>query len=107
MIIKGKAAKLSEKESDEYFQSRPRGSRLGAHASRQSTEIPSREYLENILKDLELKYEGKEIPKPVYWGGYLISPESFEFWQGRKNRLHDRIRYEQHKGNWKFVRLAP
>lgn len=107
VIIKGKASKLSEEESEEYFQSRPRGSRLGAIASNQSTVISSRDQLEDKLKKLELEYKDKEIPKPEYWGGYLISPESIEFWQGRKNRLHDRIIYRKVNGNWKYERLAP
>ncbi len=107
VIIKGKASKISEKKSEEYFQTRPRGSQLGAIASKQSSVISSREHIEERLRKLETEYKGKEIPKPLYWGGYLISPESFEFWQGRKNRLHDRILYKEVNGNWKYERLAP
>lgn len=107
VIIEGKAEKLSEAESEEYFHSRPRGSQLGAQVSLQSSVIPSREVLESKISDLEKDYEGKMIPKPVYWGGYLINPEVFEFWQGRKNRLHDRIRYRSNEENWIVERLAP
>lgn len=107
IIIKGIAEKTSEEESQIYFNSRPRGSQLGALASHQSTEIPSREYLENRLQELELEYEDKEIPKPKYWGGYNIVPKEYEFWQGRANRLHDRIRYTREDRQWKFNRLAP
>ncbi|HET8885474.1 MAG TPA: pyridoxamine 5'-phosphate oxidase [Salinimicrobium sp.] len=107
IIIKGIAEKVSEEESEFYFQSRPRGSQLGAHASNQSSEISSREELDKHLQKLEVEYEGKEIPKPNYWGGYNISPSEYEFWQGRKNRLHDRIRYKLIEDNWQINRLAP
>lgn len=108
VIIKGNAEKVAEKTADDYFSSRPRGSRLGALASNQSEVIPSRDYLDNKLKQLENEYEGKEIPRPEHWGGFLVRPVSIEFWQGRKNRLHDRIRYTLISGeNWKMERLAP
>ncbi|MXN92916.1 pyridoxamine 5'-phosphate oxidase [Flavobacterium sp. Sd200] len=108
VIIKGVAEKVSGNASDGYFESRPVGSRLGAMVSPQSEVISSREYLEGILKDLEQKYEGKEIPRPDYWGGYLVRPVTVEFWQGRPNRLHDRIRYSQQEDfGWKAERLAP
>lgn len=107
VIIKGKAEKTSEEKAIEYFKSRPRGSQLGALASDQSSEIESREVLDNKLKELEEEYKDKEIPKPEFWGGFLIRPENFEFWQGRSNRLHDRIFYSKDQGNWKFKRLAP
>ncbi|MCM4159036.1 pyridoxamine 5'-phosphate oxidase [Antarcticibacterium flavum] len=107
VIIKGKAEKYSEEKAIEYFNSRPRGSQLGAWASNQSSEIKSREVLENRLKELEEEYEGKEVPKPDSWGGYLVRPIDFEFWQGRPNRLHDRIYFEVKDNHWKFKRLAP
>jgi len=107
VIIKGKAEKTSEVKAIEYFNSRPRGSQLGALASDQSSEIESREVLDNKLLELEEKYKDKEIPKPEFWGGFLIRPENYEFWQGRSNRLHDRIFYSKDQGNWKFKRLAP
>lgn len=108
VIIKGTATKIPENMSDGYFESRPIGSKLGAIVSEQSEVIPSREVLEVELKELEKKYEQKEIPRPEYWGGYLVSPASIEFWQGRPNRLHDRLRYTlQEDYNWKIERLAP
>ena len=107
VIIKGKAAKIGHEESEEYFHSRPKGSQLGANASNQSRIIPSREFLEKRLEDLEKEYENREVPKPDYWGGYLVKPFSFEFWQGRKSRLHDRILFSSEKANWKIERLAP
>lgn len=108
IIIKGKAQKIAENLSDGYFESRPDGSKLGAIASAQSAVIPSREVLETRLKDLEEAYRGKEIPRPQNWGGYLIAPVSMEFWQGRPNRLHDRLLYTLQPGlDWKLERLAP
>lgn len=108
VIIKGKAEKTSENISDGYFESRPTGSRLGAVVSPQSQVIPSREYLEDNLKQLETEFAGKDIPRPEHWGGYLVRPVEVEFWQGRANRLHDRIRYTlQGDFSWKAERLAP
>ena len=108
VIIKGTAEKIAENLSDGYFESRPTGSQLGAIVSDQSNVIPSREYLEKELSKLEKKYDGKEIQRPDYWGGYLVRPISMEFWQGRPNRLHDRIRYAlQEDFDWKIERLAP
>lgn len=108
IIIKGKAEKIAENLSDGYFESRPEGSKLGAIVSDQSSVIESREVLEIELKKLEKKYKGKEIERPDYWGGYLVKPVSIEFWQGRDNRLHDRIRYTlQADYDWKIERLAP
>jgi pyridoxamine 5'-phosphate oxidase len=108
VIIKGVAEKLAVNLSDGYFESRPEGSKLGAMVSDQSRVIPSREYLEQALSDLEIKYHGKEIPRPDFWGGFLVRPQSIEFWQGRPNRLHDRLRYELEADfNWKLERLAP
>lgn len=108
IIIKGKAEKLAENLSDGYFESRPDGSKLGAWASNQSDVVSSRAELDNKLKKYEEKFKGTEIPRPDYWGGFLVKPVSIEFWQGRPNRMHDRIRYTLDKDfNWKKERLAP
>lgn len=108
IIIKGKAEKIAANLSDGYFESRPDGSKLGAIVSEQSSVISSREDLEKELFTLEKKYEGEEIERPDWWGGYIVKPISMEFWQGRPNRLHDRIRYTlQEDYDWKMERLAP
>ncbi|WP_053977687.1 pyridoxamine 5'-phosphate oxidase [Mangrovimonas xylaniphaga] len=108
IIIKGKAEKIAENLSDGYFESRPRGSQLGAMVSNQSEVVKDREELETKLKNLELEYEGKEIPRPDYWGGFIVKPVEIEFWQGRPNRLHDRIRCVLDADyNWIKQRLAP
>ena len=108
VIIKGNAEKIATNLSDGYFESRPRGSQLGAHASLQSTVVSSREVLENQLKTLEEKFQNKSIPRPEFWGGFIVKPIEIEFWQGRANRLHDRIRYQlQSDLNWKIERLYP
>jgi len=108
VIIKGIAEKTTAQLSDNYFDSRPDGSKLGAIVSKQSSVIASRLYLEDKLKELETEFAGKEIPRPPFWGGFLVRPTEVEFWQGRPNRLHDRIRYAlQDDFNWKIERLAP
>ena len=107
VIIKGIAKKVDTQVSDNYFHSRPVGSQLGAMVSPQSQVIDSREFLEKNLKNLEQQFEGKEIPRPEHWGGILVEPVSIEFWQGRANRLHDRIRYTLNDFDWKMERLAP
>ena len=108
IIIKGTAEKIAENLSDGYFESRPIGSQLGALASHQSEVIGNRMMLDDKLKNLEEKYQGKEIPRPKYWGGYIVKPIEMEFWQGRPNRMHDRIRYQlQEDYNWKIDRLQP
>ncbi len=108
VIIKGIAEKASTIISDNYFASRPEGSKLGAIVSNQSEVIESRLVLENKLKQLELEFEGKQIERPSNWGGFLIRPIQVEFWQGRPNRLHDRIRYTLHNEYyWNIERLAP
>ena len=108
VIIKGIAEKTPTNISDGYFESRPDGSKFGAIVSNQSEVIPSRALLEDKLKQLELDYQGKEILRPEFWGGFLIKPVEVEFWQGRPNRLHDRIRYQlQSNYSWKTDRLSP
>ena len=108
VIIQGIAEKTSENISDNYFNSRPNGSKLGAIVSNQSEIIPSRNSLEIQLKQLEQDFQNKEIPRPKHWGGFLVKPISVEFWQGRPNRLHDRIRFQlQADFSWKIDRLAP
>jgi pyridoxamine 5'-phosphate oxidase len=105
--IEGRAVRLSGEESDAYFASRPRGSRLGAWASEQSRPVENRSILEERVKALEAEYEGREIPRPAFWGGYRVQPDSIEFWQGRENRLHDRLVYGRIGGGWKMQRLQP
>ncbi len=108
VIIKGEVSKISEAESDAYFQSRPKGSQLGAVVSHQSEPIETRELLENQLKQLEQAYSSKPVERPKVWGGYIVKPISVEFWQGRPNRLHDRILFklQDHK-TWSKTRLQP
>ena len=108
IIIKANMERIAENLSDGYFASRPRGSQLGAAVSPQSEMVPNREFLEKKLSELEKYFEGKEIPRPENWGGYIAQPYEMEFWQGRPNRLHDRILYElQPDFDWKKSRLAP
>ena len=106
--ISGKVEKVSAGESDEYFNSRPEGSRIGAWASPQSHVIASREIIEANIVKYEKQFSGGEISRPPHWGGYIVIPATIEFWQGRPNRLHDRIQYSRSKDeNWQVVRLAP
>lgn len=106
--VEGIVKKADEKDSDEYFNSRPEGSRLGAWASPQSQVIANRSVLEQNEIDLARQYEGKTIPRPDHWGGYVIDPQRIEFWQGRASRLHDRICFEKSgQGLWTKFRLAP
>lgn len=105
--IEGVVEKTSRKDTEAYFQSRPLESKLGAWASRQSSVIPGRGVLEQKMTDLQEKYRDQEIPVPPTWGGFRIEPVVFEFWQGRANRLHDRIRYTLDGGVWTIERLSP
>lgn len=105
--IEGTVEKISDTDSDSYFEVRPTKSKLGAWASPQSKVIPNRTYLEKLMLDFELKFAGKDISRPKDWGGYIVKPYLFEFWQGRSNRLHDRIQYLLQNNNWLIERLAP
>ena len=108
VIIIGSAEKVSAQESDDYFAARPWGSQIGATASAQSTELDSRQTLEKRYAEIAEKYpEGSVVPRPEFWGGYLVRPVSIEFWQGRTSRLHDRILYARDGSGWKIARLAP
>lgn len=105
--IEGKIRKIPKAESQRYFDTRPVESRIAAWASEQSKKIPDREYLEKRIKEFEKKFTGKKIPVPPNWGGFRLVPDYFEFWQGRENRLHDRICYKKVNKNWRIFRLAP
>ena len=105
VIVEGICSKITNKESDKYFYSRPIDSQIGAIISDQSSEIPNRDYIENKFDSL--KSDNTEILRPLNWGGYIINPISIEFWQGRKNRLHDRILYYKNDNSWLFKRLSP
>jgi pyridoxamine 5'-phosphate oxidase len=106
--ITGLIEKISGKQSDEYFQSRPESSRIGAWASPQSRVIEDRQWLDEKFNELVNKMEGTPIPRPLHWGGYIVKPVVIEFWQGRPSRLHDRIQYSlDENGVWKIERLAP
>ena len=105
--IAGPVERVSREQSDAYFQGRPEGSKLGAWVSRQSTPVSGRAELESLLADREKEFAGKPIPTPPYWGGYRLTPLTIEFWQGRPNRLHDRLRYVRSGETWRLERLAP
>lgn len=106
--IEGRVEKVSEEESDAYFAERPRGSQIGAWVSEQSEVIEGRETLEQLKADFEQQFEVSEVPRPPKWGGYRVVPESIEFWQGRRNRLHDRLRYRKTESEtWIIERLSP
>jgi pyridoxamine 5'-phosphate oxidase len=106
--VEGRVEHLCTCESDKYFESRPRESQRAALASPQSEPIESRERLEGRMQEVEAEYEGRDIPRPPHWGGYRVIPVAVEFWQGRENRLHDRLRYtRQTDGAWLIERLAP
>ncbi len=105
--IQGAVEKISDEMSDQYFKSRPAGSKLGAWSSKQSSVIESRDVLKENLRSFEKKFSNSEIPRPSHWGGYRVTPHRFEFWQGRLNRLHDRIVYRFEGENWVIERLSP
>lgn len=106
--LSGRVSRVSVEESEEYFRSRPAGSQLGAWVSRQSQVVSGRKSLEDKLEELTQQYQTKPVPLPPYWGGYRLAPEMIEFWQGRPNRLHDRLRYTLQPGNsWLIERLSP
>ncbi len=106
VIVKGKVSEISREESNEYFQTRPYGSRISAWVSNQSQVIKNREVLEQKVKEFMEKYP-EEVPMPDYWGGYILKPESVEFWQGRPSRLHDRIRFTKKENSWIIERISP
>ena len=107
VIVEGTVAKVPREESEAYFHSRPRASQLAAWVSQQSSIISSRSVLEDSMKMLEQKYAGRDVPLPPHWGGWRLVPETVEFWQGRRSRLHDRLRYRRDKDGWLIERLAP
>jgi pyridoxamine 5'-phosphate oxidase len=105
--VEGPVAKITVEESEAYFASRARGSRVGAWASRQSEPLENREELERRFAEYDRRYKGEAVPLPDFWGGYRVTPERIEFWQGRINRLHDRLCYERTATGWEVVRLYP
>jgi pyridoxamine 5'-phosphate oxidase len=107
VIVRGTVSQVSREETDAYFQSRPQGSQLGAWASAQSTLVPDRTALEDNLKRMEDRFAGQVVPTPPHWGGFRVKPIAIEFWQGRRNRLHDRLRYRREGDSWVIERLSP
>jgi pyridoxamine 5'-phosphate oxidase len=107
IVVEGQVTKVPREESETYFHSRPRASQLGAWVSQQSSIISGRAVLEDSMKLLEQKYAGREVPLPPHWGGWRLMPETVEFWQGRRSRLHDRLRYRREQDGWTIERLAP
>ncbi len=105
--IEGAVERTSPEESDAYFTERPRGAQLGAWASDQSRSLPSRETLEERIRKAEARFAGAPVPRPPHWGGYRVKPSSFEFWTGREDRLHDRLRYDRTPDGWTATRLYP
>lgn len=105
--IEGTVTEVSDPESDAYFAGRPRGSQVGAWASAQSEPIDARTELEARAVELERRYEGVDVPRPPYWGGYRVRPDAIELWQGREDRLHDRVRYTRDARGWRIERLSP
>lgn len=105
--IEGSALPITAQESDAYFAQRPRGHRLAAWASQQSTVVPNRAYLEEQVAALDAQFAGRDVERPPFWGGYRVVPQRFEFWQGRKNRVHDRVVYAREEERWRIERLSP
>ena len=105
--VEGVVRKIPAEQSDSYFEIRPERSKLGAWASPQSSVVPSRRYIEQLVKDFEEEFEGKTVVRPENWGGYVVEPSLVEFWQGREDRLHDRIQYRKDNDRWVIERLAP
>jgi len=105
--MEGEVSRVSAEESDAYFRSRPRGSRIGAWASRQGSVLADRQELEGRFDELEARWRGEEIPRPPYWGGYVLRPDAMEFWEGRPSRLHDRVHYLRESDGWRTERLSP
>jgi pyridoxamine 5'-phosphate oxidase len=107
VCVVGRTRRTSAAESDSWWALRPRAAQFSALASAQSSVIPSRAYLESRVTDLDAEYEGRDVPRPRHWGGVRVLPSSVEFWQGRPNRMHDRLRYTRARGDWRLERLAP
>ncbi|WP_437521014.1 pyridoxamine 5'-phosphate oxidase [Sorangium sp. So ce726] len=105
--VEGRIERVSDAESDAYFETRARGSQIGAWASRQSALLPSREALLDRVREIERRFEGRPVPRPEFWGGYRVVPERVEFWYGQENRLHDRVVYVRHGDSWRVERLYP
>lgn len=105
--LTGRVSRLPRAESEAYFRTRPRESRLGAWSSHQSAVLAGRDALEAKLREAEARYPGEDVPTPPYWGGFVLAPDTLEFWQGRAGRLHDRVRYRRDGGAWRIERLSP
>jgi pyridoxamine 5'-phosphate oxidase len=105
--VEGTVQRLAEDESDAYFATRPRGHQLGAWASEQSESVENRELLDQRIQDYASRFEGEEVPRPHSWGGYIVGPQRVEFWQGRPNRMHDRLEFTRSNGAWSLRRLQP